>query len=42
MNYEQFKAQLILDFIEREQAYPNDEYLNLIDKLATFAFKGAI
>lgn len=42
MIYEQFKAQLILDFIDRENCYPNDEDLKLIEKLATFAFKGDI
>lgn len=40
MTKQQFKAQLILNFIESEGHYPDDEYLVEIQKLADFAFNG--
>ena len=41
MNYEQFKAQLILDYIKITGDYPDDETLVIIKKLADFAYLGA-
>lgn len=38
MSYEQFKAHLITQFIERNDSYPNDEELQAMKKLADFAY----
>lgn len=40
MSYEQFKAQLILNYIEDSGEYPSDEVLVEIKKLADFAYLG--
>lgn len=40
MSKEQFKAQLIFDFIEDRQRYPDKDELSEIQELADFAFNG--
>ncbi|AFU62294.1 hypothetical protein AVV48_gp45 [Acinetobacter phage phiAC-1] len=40
MSYEEFKAQLILDYIKNSGVYPSDDVLIEIKKLADFAYLG--